>query len=705
MAVDKITPKILKEFADKNSGLLGQDGMMMGGWYDGDSKKFYLDVSQRVPRADAPALLQARGEKAGWDLDAGAELANPNAKGAVSAGIIPGPAKKRRGPQPKPLDISKATYPSDEIKDRFSHFLGNHTVLGTWKEEGGDLSLSRVTTDDGDVFFTHDPELLSYDYLHPQDAAEFHASILKQRTEDIPGQRGRGQVLGSRGDDMQAELGYDHRANPAARIGGEHEALDLHDPMRTRAVMEELRTRGITPADLERRVTQDFGQVENPTPEELAAFTENTGRRLLASLDNASQAPIPGPRPQAGIKVHTPEGVKEYRGPIHPMAWDDARDELGDIEGLKIEEGFFEGDQWLTREQAYKKAKTEGLLGGSLKTQDRMKKSKRLYSEGLLSGGIPEGEEIIDELPENMDELVAEITRKHAAGGGAVDAPARLGAPQLNLGSEAPALDESRLKLVPDYVKDPTERAPAYRAPRADLSYLEPMWDRIRNVFGKNADRILRDDPKGAAWYDVSPLRQAFIDETPTGLEDFERLMKFQGPTSTGTRTPDNVKQAGYMYYLSKSQDPARLLDDLRDGTLLLPEGYANRRQSSVNSGILDILEKGNLDPFEQAKTFRYGNIPTGRHFNSSPNDMHVGRQSGRQGLLKQPGHTASNPKLKPGRGYPEPSYPRTKLISSSPSKASYAPIEDRILHEAEKRSLPGAPFMAAGWVGGAEQT
>jgi hypothetical protein len=298
-----------------------------------------------------------------------------------------------------------------------------------------------------------------------------------------------------------------------------------------------------------------------------------------------------------------------------------------------------------------------------------------------------------DELPEAEREALDVWEQAHGGEFNPLPKDTPLEAPTIKAGGEGPALDESNLKLVPDYVTDPMERAPTYRAPRADLSMLTPMWKRVSDIFAKNADAGLREGL--GAWYDVSPLRQAFKDESPTGQEDFELLMKLLGPTSSGTKTPQNVKQASLMYFLNK-QDPVKFLDDLREGTLDIPKGYANRRQSSVNRGVRRILEEGDLSYADQPKTFRYGNIPTGRFFHSVPLDMHVGRQTGRAGYV-----VGEKGDLTPGRGFPMPSFAKDKKVGTSPHKPAYAPIEDRILAEAEKRGVPGAPFMAAGWVKG----
>lgn len=363
------------------------------------------------------------------------------------------------------------------------------------------------------------------------------------------------------------------------------------------------------------------------------------GKYIMAQSDAAAQRNDP----IVAAAVRSPASGKTYQGIVHA----DAIDQIREAEGKAVADAVQKSDSW-----------HDLFVTKSGATINRRELSR----------------EWGDRRP------IAEMMK---LGGPQIEAP------QLKVGSEKPALDESNLKLVPDYVTDPMERAPLYRAPRAELSQLTPMWKRVKDVFAKNADQGLKEGL--GKWYDVTPLRKAFMDESETGQDDFELLMKLLGPTSSGTTTPSNVKQGSLMYFLSG--DPVKFLDDLRSGQLDLPQGYANRRQSSVNRGVRRILEEGNLNPFEQPKTFRYGNIPTGRYFHSVPLDMHVGRQTGRKGNL-----VGEDGSLTPGRGFPAPSYAKDKKVTTSPSKTSYAPIEDHILAEAEKRGVPGAPFMAAGW-------
>ena len=97
-----------------------------------------------------------------------------------------------------------------------------------------------------------------------------------------------------------------------------------------------------------------------------------------AGLSAAAMLPI-----IPAIRVKVDGKWKEFTGAAHPMARIDAEDLLGDLDNFEIEDGFLRGDKWLTRDEAYKAAKQEKALGGSLKTQDRMKQTKQLYSEGL----------------------------------------------------------------------------------------------------------------------------------------------------------------------------------------------------------------------------------------------------------------------------------------------------------------------------------
>lgn len=232
---------------------------------------------------------------------------------------------------------------------------------------------------------------------------------------------------------------------------------------------------------------------------------------------------------------------------------------------------------------------------------------------------------------------------------------------------------------------------------RADLSMLDGMPRRVRDVFNPNVERALRETPEARGWYNMRQMLEAMRNEMPDGEEQFNLLMGFHGPTSVGTKVPDNIRQAGYLWQENLA---GRLRPALESGEpLVLPEGFANRRQSTVNSGIMRILRDGWLDPITTPKTFRYTKNLAGMGA-GIPLDMHVGRQIGLQGFLKD-----AEGNLVPGRGFPEPSYNTTRRIASSPTNTHYATIEDMLLRHAKRMDISPDEYMALGWVGGARQT
>lgn len=263
--------------------------------------------------------------------------------------------------------------------------------------------------------------------------------------------------------------------------------------------------------------------------------------------------------------------------------------------------------------------------------------------------------------------------------------------------SSGSVFDESKLGTnVPNGVT--TTRPPVQYPPRAVLPASDLMTRRFNSVYTPNALRALKDTPEAAGWYDMSQMRDAMASLSPTGADDFHKFAMFMGPTSTGTTVPQNIKQASAFYHLWKQG----LLNesDLRDGTVQMPQGFANRRQASVNSGILRILQNGSLDPYATPKTYRYSNAIAGQDWGGAALDMHVGRQVGPQGLLTTP----DGDKI-PARGFPTGGYDQTGDVLSSPKPHVYPLIEDKLIHQSDKLSLPPTMYQALGWVGGGQQT
>jgi len=266
--------------------------------------------------------------------------------------------------------------------------------------------------------------------------------------------------------------------------------------------------------------------------------------------------------------------------------------------------------------------------------------------------------------------------------------------------SSGDVFDVSRLGTnIPPGVT--TERPPVkYPTARTSTATIPDIARRFREVYTPNAKRALAENPQAAGWYDMTQLRDAMANESPNGAADFDQFMKFMGPTSSGTNVPTNLRHASYFSYLARNGQLD--LDALKNGTLDLPTGYANRRQKGINAGIAKIMENGNLDPIAQPKTFRYSNQLAGNSWGGAALDMHVGRQVGKEGLLVDP---KTGQYTVEGRGFPEPSYADTKRVGSSPQDNVYPLIEDPLIREASKMGLAPAQYQALGWTGGAMQT
>jgi hypothetical protein len=80
--VAEVTPETVERVLRDNADLLKQDGMMLGGWRDDKTGKFYLEVSQVVPtREEALRLAADRNEIAVFDIGNLSPIENPAYRG------------------------------------------------------------------------------------------------------------------------------------------------------------------------------------------------------------------------------------------------------------------------------------------------------------------------------------------------------------------------------------------------------------------------------------------------------------------------------------------------------------------------------------------------------------------------------------------------------------------------------------------------
>lgn len=268
--------------------------------------------------------------------------------------------------------------------------------------------------------------------------------------------------------------------------------------------------------------------------------------------------------------------------------------------------------------------------------------------------------------------------------------------------SSGTVLNENNLgRIVPPGIE--LARVPVQYTGQTNWDLIDRLTPRFRQNYTPAALRGIKENPRSLGWYDTSELRDFFVNELgpDDGLRDFRMAMLLTSPPSAGTKVfPDNLKMGSWAYEQYKK---GTLLPALQSGApLSIPDGFRHRYQKSVNSGWKQILEDGHLDPFQQPKTMRHGEVPAlGKWYNVAL-DRHLGRTIGEQGLLPNVKTGAYDI---PGVGYPEPSWRTTGRIDTSPANSMYAGIEDGLLDESARLGLLPPQYMAAGWVGNAAET
>ena len=538
--------KALEKFRAANAELLSQDGMMMGGWFDKDSNKFFFDVAQKVPREEAPALLKARGEKAGWDLDKGEELVNPHATEAVSAGSEP--------PKVGPGDLGPD---------------GKYTMPMSEAAAG-----------------RNDP-IVAAAVRSPRSGQVYQGITHADAIDQIKEAEGK------------------HVADAVAKSDS------WHDLFVTKSG-----------ATINRRALADEWGGRRPISEMM---------KLPGLLDEAAP---PEKITAAAIQL---EDGRVVTGVNHADAVEKAGNPKSYYDGFQTSAGRF-----VDRQQAHEIA--TGERGGSEHLT-----AQQLEAPGLLGMDSESGNTI-----------------------------------PLDVSTDPAGVDASR--------------PPLYRPPRADLSVLDPIKRRIRSVYTPAAERGLKEGGLGPAWYDLSPLRKIFEQESPTGAQDFKMFTALMGPTSAGTDVPMNIRQASLFYKLWKE---GKLTPEaLASKSLEIPPGYGNRL--NIRGPLTRVVENSQLDPLATPKTFRYSDQLGGSSWGGTALDRHVGYNIG---LLGEHVGSDINTAGSGMRGFPTGGYAKTKQISTSPQDTHYAAIEDAMVREAEKLGVHPAVYQAAGWVGNAAKT
>jgi hypothetical protein len=151
----------LQKAVAQNKDLLGQEGMMLGGWKDPDTGKHYLEVSHVTPsKEEALDLAKQRNEKAIFDLGTFENVPNPHYKEPLSAGTM---------------------LPKDEITPT-SWALAHHTA-GTTDQKGWMANVSKDNPTLGERL-KQTPDLATKLYARSARHKDFAESLRKPEEVD-----------------------------------------------------------------------------------------------------------------------------------------------------------------------------------------------------------------------------------------------------------------------------------------------------------------------------------------------------------------------------------------------------------------------------------------------------------------------------------------------------------------------------------------
>ncbi len=410
----------LRAFLDENAELLQQPGMRAGGW--ADQGKTYLDVSEEVGD-EAEALKRAAERK---------ELAVYHLTGKRSIDVppeAPTPSKFTNrgalGDQPpartayRPVGDEEFEALADAQRgDPEEAMLALQRIdaaplLGYVAEHVGDLT-HRMSQKPS--FFRGGGEWVAdkvnktlRTLKHPYG---FQREVLEQvsrqaKAKGIPESELRGQM-------MQAgrAYAYAHRQLPAyneAQRAARDAAVAIGE-MRYRDAIRELESlKAILDQGDE---AWSRAALENYTPRTAAKFTQ-----AGALGAQPPRKPTPQGKLTPIIRVQTAGGTREFPGQVHALARVDAEEALGDLDNFVVEDGLFRDEvgNVFTRDEAYRHARKTGQLNSAnIKSIDRMKRTKRLYAEGLKRQPVQEGVEWTGEVIPNEDILIQEIQKRFA---------------------------------------------------------------------------------------------------------------------------------------------------------------------------------------------------------------------------------------------------------------------------------------------------
>ena len=224
-------------------------------------------------------------------------------------------------------------------------------------------------------------------------------------------------------------------------------------------------------------------------------------------------------------------------------------------------------------------------------------------------------------------------------------------------------VDFMDLSQVPDVPQVPLER---YEPPRGMPANLNGIL--VPENAGRLEDIAKRGEEMGGReWYNLEPLRQAFVEELgPAGDDAFGRYIDYTAATSPRSTVAGNIRRSSHFYNLDRNGQQVGGLTN-KD----MPQGYGHIAHTTHDHKLREIEENGGLLPIKGPKVSSFAENLKG---NQQPMTIDT--------------HNFSAVRNDPGN-------------KVSPSHTQYKYLEDYQAEIAEKLGMTPAQFQASVWMAG----
>ena len=219
------------------------------------------------------------------------------------------------------------------------------------------------------------------------------------------------------------------------------------------------------------------------------------------------------------------------------------------------------------------------------------------------------------------------------------------------------------LSKVPDVPQIPLER---YEPPRGRPANLDSI------LIPENAARLEEtakrgEEMGGREWYNLEPLRMAFLEEMgPSGDDSFRRYVDYVAATSPRSTVAGNIRRASHFYNLDKNGQPVGGLTNAD-----MPKGYGHIAHTTHDHKLREIEENGGLLPIKGPKVSSFAENLKG---NQTPMTIDTHNFSA----------VRNDPKNK-----------------KSPTNTQYKYLEEYQAEIADKLGMTPAQFQASVWMAG----